>query len=281
MLFSPKISLVLGTLGRTEQLQFFIEKVSVQSYANFEIIIVDQNIDDRVDKLLIDYIPRLAITHLRAQPGLSKARNLGLKSCSGDIIAFPDDDCWYPPDLLASVVKWLDSDFDGVTGRQLDAEGLDSGPIYDHVDGPVTLYNVWSRGISSSIFLKKQVVTAVGNFDETLGVGAGTDYGSGEETDYLIRVVKNAFQLYYQPNLIVRHPASEQIITPQMLARTFSYGAGMGRVLRKHQYPLWFKARALARPLLGAAVALAKLNILKARLHWTRCLGRRYGLSAH
>ena len=109
MLFSPKISLVLGTLGRTEQLQFFLEKVSVQSYANFEIIIVDQNIDDRVDKLLIDYIPRLAITHLRAQPGLSKARNLGLKSCSGDIIAFPDDDCWYPPDLLASVVKWLDS----------------------------------------------------------------------------------------------------------------------------------------------------------------------------
>jgi glycosyltransferase involved in cell wall biosynthesis len=281
MQFSPKISLVIGTLGRTEQLKLFLEKVSIQSYRQFEIVIVDQNTDDRIDRLLVDYAPHLAIIHLRTTPGLSRARNLGLKSCSGDVIAFPDDDCWYPPDLLARVVQLLDSDCDGITGRQLDAQGQDAGPKYDRQDGPVNLYNVWARGISSCIFLKRHAVEAVGDFDETLGVGAGTPYGAGEETDYLIRVVKSGYQLYYRPDLFVRHPPSEQTITPKMLQRTYFYGAGMGRVLRKHHYPLWFKARSLTRPLLGAALALVSLKPMRARLHWSRCMGRSRGLLAH
>jgi len=277
---SPKISLLLATLGRTDQLKFFLEKVRVQSYQNFEIVIVDQNADNRLDALLASHGGGLAIKHLRCAPGLSKARNVGLKSCDGDIIAFPDDDCWYPPSLLARVVRLLNSDYDGVTGRQLDNKDRDSGPRYDRKDGPITLFNVWGRGISSCIFLKRHVVEAVGEFDETLGVGAGTPYGSGEETDYLIRVVKNGFRLNYLPDLFVRHPPSEQAITSKMLERTYFYGAGMGHVLRKHHYPLWFKVRSLTRPLLGAALALVRLEPKRARLHWTRCLGRSRGLLA-
>ncbi|WP_158899665.1 glycosyltransferase family 2 protein [Burkholderia sp. L27(2015)] len=277
---SLKISLLLATLGRTEQLKFFLEKVRAQSYQNFEIVIVDQNADNRLDALLASHGGNLAIKHLHCAPGLSKARNVGLKSCDGDIIAFPDDDCWYPPNLLARVMRLLNSDYDGVTGRQLDSKDRDSGPRYDRKDGPITLFNVWGRGISSCIFLKRHAVEAVGEFDETLGVGAGTPYGSGEETDYLIRVVKGGFRLNYLPDLFVRHPPSEQVITSKMLERTYFYGAGMGYVLRKHHYPLWFKARSLTRPLLGAALALVRLEPKRARLHWTRCLGRSHGLLA-
>ena len=35
--------------------------------------------------------------------GLSRARNAGLRMIAGDIVSFPDDDCWYPPDLLQRV----------------------------------------------------------------------------------------------------------------------------------------------------------------------------------
>ena len=45
--------------------------------------------------------------------------------------------------------------------------------------------------ISFTIFLRRRVVERVGEFDETLGVGAGTPYGSCEESDYLIRAVKS------------------------------------------------------------------------------------------
>jgi glycosyltransferase involved in cell wall biosynthesis len=276
----PKISLLLATLGRTEQIKLFLEKVQLQSYRDFEIVVVDQNDDNRLDSVLSQYGAGLSINHLRSTPGLSKARNVGLNSCRGDIIAFPDDDCWYPPDLLERVVRLLDSDFDGVTGRQLDAQGEDAGPRYDREDGPITLFNVWGRGISSCIFLKRHAVEAVGRFDETLGVGAGTMYGSGEETDYLIRVLKAGFTMHYLPALFVRHPPSDKSITPKILERTYFYGAGMGRVLRKHEYPLWFKARSLTRPLLGAVLALAYFKPMRARLHLTRCLGRSRGLLA-
>lgn len=37
------------------------------------------------------------------QKGLSLARNIGLKYVKGDIVAFPDDDCEYPADLLKEV----------------------------------------------------------------------------------------------------------------------------------------------------------------------------------
>lgn len=42
----------------------------------------------------------------------------------------------------------------------------------------VNLDNVWNAGISFTIFFKRQVIEKVGAFDEMLGVGSGTVYGS-------------------------------------------------------------------------------------------------------
>ena len=49
------------------------------------------------------------IRHLRSERGLSRASNIGLRVARGDIIAIPDDDCWYPKDLLATVAAWFES----------------------------------------------------------------------------------------------------------------------------------------------------------------------------
>ena len=37
------------------------------------------------------------------------ARNAGLAAASGEIIAFPDDDCWYPVDLLNRIDDWFNA----------------------------------------------------------------------------------------------------------------------------------------------------------------------------
>ena len=50
--------------------------------------------------------------------------------------------------------------------------------------------NLWNRAISFTIFLRRDVVEAVGPFDEELGLGSGRPWASGEETDYLIRAVR-------------------------------------------------------------------------------------------
>jgi glycosyltransferase involved in cell wall biosynthesis len=96
-----KFSLVLATVGRTQEVARFLDSLARQTYRDFELIVVDQNPDDRLVELLRPFELRFPIIHLRCERGVSRARNLGPKYVSGDIVGFPDDDCWYP------LLSWL------------------------------------------------------------------------------------------------------------------------------------------------------------------------------
>ena len=50
---------------------------------------------------------RRARARLRSARGLSRARNAGLAHVEADLVAFPDDDCVYPPGLLERVARAL------------------------------------------------------------------------------------------------------------------------------------------------------------------------------
>lgn len=275
-----KFSLILATLGRVDEMDRFLNSLNQQHYRDFELIIVDQNDDDRLIPILTPYIDKFPIIHQRSSRGLSRARNVGLRIATGDVIAFPDDDCWYADSVLEQVKDQFtkQSEWDGMTGRSIDENGVDFVAGFSRQRIKLDLFNVWQQAISITIFLRRQVIDKVGLFDETLGLGSGTIFGSGEETDYLVRAVNAGFQIYYTPDLIVHHPHPEEIIDDKTLTRTFAYGCGMGRVLSKHHYPLWFKARSLIRPLGGAALYLTKFSKPRAELHWIRCIGRARGL---
>ena len=64
--------------------------------------------------------------------------------------------------------------------------------LFDRIKRPIQLT---SEG-SILLELVTPVVEAVGAFDETLGPGAGTPWGSGEDTDYHLRILKAGFDLY-------------------------------------------------------------------------------------
>lgn len=279
---SPRVSLVLATLGRTEEPERFFGSVVRQRFTDFEVVVVDQNTDGRLDGLVERYARLLPVVRVRSARGLSKARNLGLRHARGEVVGFPDDDCWYGPALLQRVVDALEANpsWDGVTGRAADQTDRSSSARWDSRPGPVTTRSSWRRGFSSSIFLRRRVVERVGPFDERLGVGAGTPWGSGEETDYLVRAVKEGFLIYYDPTLVVGHPRPTTEYNAQALARAYTYGAGMGRVLRKHGYPWWFSVYHVVRPLAGTLIAGVAGNRGKSRYHWAACRGRARGLWA-
>src|SRR5271170_6306948 len=104
------VSLILSTLGRSREIDVFLESLAIQEFKNFEVIVIDQNTDDRlvpvVDPARWPYpIKRI---HTPDQRGVSRGRNAGLKHAKGDIILFPDDDCWYPPWFLSKAVELLE-----------------------------------------------------------------------------------------------------------------------------------------------------------------------------
>ena len=253
---APKVSLVLGTKGRTDELGAFLRSLGRQTCRSVELVIVDQNEDDRVDRVLrsasID-IPTLVI---KSPPGLSRARNRGLRHARGRIVGFPDDDCWYPPDLLERVLQAFDhGDADVVCGRSCDGDGRQER-AWPEAPRKVGYLNVWRCAISFTIFARRSVFDAVPTFDEDLGVGAGTIYGSGEETDFLIRALRAGLSIDYTPDVVVFHPVKTATYDAETLRRTRAYSPGFGRVLRKNSYPAWFLYFALAKSavkvLLGA-----------------------------
>jgi hypothetical protein len=114
-------------------------------------------------------------------------------------------------------------------------------------------------------------------FDESLGIGAGTRWGSGEETDYLIRAMRRG-PVFYDPAIVLGHPQwAAAPYAEKTRQKAYSYGVGMGHVLRTHGYPLYFAAWQCLRPLLGAVVAAARANVPKARFHIAILAGRAAG----
>lgn len=278
--WSFKISLILATVDRTTELERFLFSLDQQVGAGFELIVVDQNRDDRLVRLFRERKERYSITHVRSEPGLSRSRNIGLHHACGELVCFPDDDCWYPEGLLSKVCALFSeyTSWDGVTGRLIDAEGKPSNGRFGAKGGRVDRLTVWTQAISYTIFLRRRVIEAVGQFDEELGLGSGTPFASGEETDYLIRAVIRGYNIQYVPELRIHHPHSIVSYDEHVIKKARAYGVGMGHVVRRHRYPTWFKAKILLRPLGGALLSLLAIRLRKACYHLYVFIGRSQGL---
>ena len=268
-------SLVLATVGRTDQLANFLQHLDAQTYRRFELIVVDQNPDDRLLPILSEYSQRFAIRHCRSPRGLSRARNAGLLFAVGDVIAFPDDDCWYPHDVLERVAAVFDGDhkLDGLTGRPLDK----SFSRYHTASGPIDKFNVFLRCSSYTIFLRSRVVETVGSFDEGLGLGTDTGRIAAEESDYLIRALALGSRLELHAEIEIFHEQPAAMYSEAFNRKARGYNIALGYVLRKHRYPFWYGCRTWLRALGGITVSLAKLDISKAHYHAAVLSGRIIG----
>jgi glycosyltransferase involved in cell wall biosynthesis len=271
-----KFSLILATVNRTIELEHFLNSLTKQGKVDLELIVVDQNQDDRLIAILVDYQNAFPIIHLRSERGLSKARNVGLKQSTGDILAFPDDDCWYPDNLLVQVQTWFDNQpaWGGLTGRVVDESGQLTVTRWQSTSRAVTLSNVWNCATSITLFLRREIVETVGGFDEKLGAGSGTPWGAGEDIDYPLRAIEAGFEIFYNIDVIVHHPNIKPVFNEKGFVRTRGYARGAGYVLRKHDYPFSTVFYHWLRPFGGMVMSLLIGRLAKARHHWNILLGR-------
>ena len=270
---------MVATVDRTDDLAALLDSLEAQTHRGLRVVVVDQNEDDRVARLLAAR-PSLATLHLRSARGLSRARNAALSSLTGELVAFPDDDCRYPPDLLERVAARFadDASLDGLSGRPVAADGTSVGR-WPARRSPITPDAVWHTANSHTIFLRRSVVERVGAFDEALGLGSGTPWSSGEEIDYLVRALRSGARLEYDPSLVVTHPV--KAVTPDgLVALGRRDGGSVGYVLARNRYPARAVARMLVRPALGAVVSLTLLDATRARFHAATLAGRLHGLRA-
>ena len=273
---TPRFSLIVATVGRVDEPARFLASLAAQGEPDWEVLLVDQNPDERLAPLVADWSARMPIAHLRCERGLSRARNAGLAAARGEIVAFPDDDCWYPDGLLPRIAQRLSAapELAGLCVRGVDPTGRPLLTGSPETPGPLRRLQVWRQGISIGLFLRRDAVTAAGGFDERLGAGAGTPWGSGEETDLLLRLLESGRALVYDPAMHVVHPAPSALADAPGLARARAYGRGMGEVLRRHALPRRLVAQQLLRALGGALLSALRGRGGRARLYLAALRGR-------
>ncbi len=272
-------SLVVATRGRDAELAALFDSLLAQGRSDVEVIVVDQNADERLAPVIAAYEGRLPLLWRRsAVANACHARNLGLGLARGGIVGFPDDDCTYPPGLLDRISAAFAADpaLALLTGPAASPEGGLGSGRWRAEAGAITAANVWTSVIEFNLFLRREVALAMGGFDERLG--PGTPYGSAEGNDLVLRAVRAGHAARYEPGQLVVHP--DKRLTPVAVERAALYGRGLGFVLRRHAVPAGIWLPFLIRPLGGALLGLARGRVLAARYYWATLRGRLAGFTA-
>lgn len=264
-------SLIICSVDRTTTLERLLRSLALQTDRNFEVVLVDQNLDNRLQAPIESFGKVMPIVQVKAARGLSLARNKGLGVARGDFIAFPDDDCHYPNSLIERVRKRFAStpDVDVLTGRTIDMEGHESLSAFLDQDSEIDRWNVWKCGNSNTVFARRTALAAGLRFNEELGVGAASPFQSGEETAFLLDAMQRGSRGRFCRDIVVYH---DQVGETDAL-RARKYARGFGRVLALYDYPRAYLVRSLVRPALRAAFGLASLNLRLARYKMLWALG--------
>lgn len=112
-----RFSVVIPFYDSVDTIEDSLESCILQSYQDYEIILVDDGSSRNSDSIIASYIksyPEATIKWVRllANSGVSNARNFGLNIATGEYIAFMDaDDVWHPKklELMATLIQTFPS----------------------------------------------------------------------------------------------------------------------------------------------------------------------------
>lgn len=278
----PTISVaaVVATKGRVDELRILFASLAAQTRQLAEVVVVDQNEHEDL-KAVLDDFPDLPLRWLRRRDlqGANASRNWGWAQASSDLVFFPDDDCWYPSDFVEKACALQESTgADIVSGRAADISGRSINGRFLEAPAWVTRKTAWITQIEWVFLIRKGMLQAIGGFDERIGPGAGTPWGSCEVQDLSLRAMAAGFRQIYHPEIYGHH--EEFVVAPDVpdvIAKGAHYARGFGFVLGKHGFSTWTAAKWIARPAMRAIFELARFKVFNARYSFAVAMGRRSG----
>ena len=108
--YQPLITIVMPAFNREKTIKMAINSVLQQTYKNYELIVVDDGSDDATCEIVENIIEEAKHVKLRLlkateNGGVSKARNIGLSSSTGDIISYLDSDNEWEENYLSLIAS--------------------------------------------------------------------------------------------------------------------------------------------------------------------------------
>lgn len=173
----PAVSVIIPTYNRAHVLGRAIESVLAQSYADFELIVVDDGSRDRTEELVAALAhPKIRYLKLPRNRGQNAALNAGVRSAAGGFCAFLDSDDQWLPSFLQRIMPCFERDprygcaysWAGVRNR---AGGLDTSKRFT-LSGEIYAQALAQGYVSHMITLvvKRHLLFEAGLFDESFVV---------------------------------------------------------------------------------------------------------------
>ena len=219
------VSAVITTYKRPPHILLrAISSVLNQSYRQIELIIIDDNREDKyliANKSLIESITDNRITYLvnTGKHGACSARNLGAKQATGSILAFLDDDDTWKSNKIERMIQEIKGDYglvycnsdyyreDKLIQSNVELKELSDDPLHS-----IVLSN-YVGGCSIPI-MKKEVFDEVGGFDE--------DQPASQDIDLWIRMFQKTKFFHVREPLVDYYFSDDSItrnLEKQNLAR--------------------------------------------------------------
>jgi GT2 family glycosyltransferase len=226
----PMYSVIVPHHDDVERLGACIRSLLHQTVprSHYEVIVVDNNSTQCLDGLLREFGEDIVLLREPRQ-GAAHARNCGLAAAGGARILFTDSDCTVADDWIMQLGSRLDQ-ADVCGGRIVvtaaDPRRRTATEWYESVFAfnQERYIAVKKFSATANLGLKREVADAVGGFTE----------GVSEDVDWCWRAVARGFELSYNRDAVVFHPARRNLtelsakwrrITEQDIALRLSLGS--------------------------------------------------------
>jgi glycosyltransferase involved in cell wall biosynthesis len=104
----PRVSVIIPTYNCDRFLPEAIDSILMQTYQDYEIIVVDDGSTDKTRQVLEPYWNKICYVYQDNQ-GVAVARNRGIKIAQGEFVAFLDHDDLFLPNKLALQVECFEA----------------------------------------------------------------------------------------------------------------------------------------------------------------------------
>jgi glycosyltransferase involved in cell wall biosynthesis len=156
----PRVSVIVPTRDRLDLLTLMLEAMTLQTFRDFEIVLIDDGSKEDVRGLAERFSGDLSIRYVRSDGrGAVAARCFGLSFARGDILAFTDSDCEPDANWLAEGVAAID---DGASLVQGVTQPAREPALFER-----TLSYGGGEGLfaTCNVFYTRRAYDAAGGFD--------------------------------------------------------------------------------------------------------------------
>lgn len=258
-----RVSILIPSYVRAQDLRTTLYRTIVQSYADKEIVVID---DGTPDSAILDVVKEFqGVIYLRAPKnlGLIGARNYGAAHCTGEFILNLDDDSWLEDDNGLELIVAFMREHPRTGVAALNIRLADHGYLWPPESQSTRIRTYKGCG---NVY-RREAITAAGDYISEF-------YRQGEEVERSLRIMDAGFEIRSAPGIGVFHAQSP---INRSLARHLAFEAA--NYLRKEliRAPLWLLPVGCARAL---RFAIRHRREIDRKLYLSEVFGKRVPLLA-